>query len=83
MRILSQDIQSDDGVANAAIAEAADRIDQIERELAEAKESIQRLIKAGDEMAKIVGQKGEPGLWVTELQCDEATEAWTKAKGGE
>jgi hypothetical protein len=28
MRILSRDIQSDDGVANAAIAEAADRLDQ-------------------------------------------------------
>ena len=39
MRILSQDIQSDDGVANAAIAEAAqrleeqqERITQLERE---------------------------------------------------
>ncbi len=26
MRILSQDIQSDDGVANAAVAEAAERL---------------------------------------------------------
>ena len=39
MRILSQDIQSDDGVANAAVAEAAERlaeqhmrIAQLERE---------------------------------------------------
>lgn len=28
MRILSQDIQSEDGVANAAIAEAADRLER-------------------------------------------------------
>jgi len=27
LRILAQDIQSDDGVANAAIAEAADRLE--------------------------------------------------------
>jgi len=30
MRILANDIQSDDGIANAAIAEAADRIEQLE-----------------------------------------------------
>jgi len=29
MRILANDIQSDDGVANAAIMEAADRIEQL------------------------------------------------------
>jgi hypothetical protein len=31
MRILAQDIQSGDGVANAAIAEAADRLEEMER----------------------------------------------------
>jgi hypothetical protein len=36
MRILSQDIQSDDGAANAAVAEAAER-------LAEQQECIKRL----------------------------------------
>lgn len=30
MRILANDIQSEDGVANAAISEAADRIEQLE-----------------------------------------------------
>ena len=30
MRILSQDIQSGDGVANAAIAEAADRLEELQ-----------------------------------------------------
>lgn len=29
MRILSRDIQSDDGVANATIAEAADRLEEL------------------------------------------------------
>jgi hypothetical protein len=33
MRILANDIQSDDGVANAAIREAADRIEQLEAKL--------------------------------------------------
>jgi len=42
MRILSSDIQSDDGVANAAIAEAAQR-------LAEQQERIKRLEEGGDE----------------------------------
>lgn len=34
MRILSTDIQSDDGVANAAIAEAADRLEELQRDIA-------------------------------------------------
>lgn len=33
LRILSRDIQSDDGVANAAIAEAADRLEELAAEL--------------------------------------------------
>jgi hypothetical protein len=36
MRILANDIQSDDGVANAAIREAADRIEQLEAKLRQA-----------------------------------------------
>lgn len=32
LRILSRDIQSEDGVANAAIAEAADRIEELDKE---------------------------------------------------
>ena len=31
MRILSQDIESNDGIANAAIAEAADRMEELDR----------------------------------------------------
>jgi hypothetical protein len=33
MRILSEDIQSGDGVANAAIAEAADRLEELVRDI--------------------------------------------------
>ena len=33
MRILSQDIQSDDGVANTAIAEAADRLEEQQKRI--------------------------------------------------
>ena len=33
MRILSQNIESDDGIANATIAEAADRIEELFSEL--------------------------------------------------
>lgn len=33
LRILARDIESQDGVANAAIAEAAERLDEFRREL--------------------------------------------------
>lgn len=33
LRILAEDIKSDDGVANAAIAEAADRLEELELNL--------------------------------------------------
>lgn len=37
MRILAEDIQSEDGVANAAIREAADRLEELASELARMK----------------------------------------------
>jgi hypothetical protein len=33
LRILARDIKSEDGVANAAIAEAADRLEELNREI--------------------------------------------------
>lgn len=39
MRVLSNDIQSDDGVANAAIAEAADRLERLHAALIEIRDS--------------------------------------------
>jgi hypothetical protein len=41
LRILANDIQSDDGVANAAISEAANRLEEQQKR-------IQRLTEAGD-----------------------------------
>ena len=35
LRILSEDVQSDDGVSNACIAEAADRIEELEAKITE------------------------------------------------
>ena len=40
MRLLAQEIQSEDGVANAAIAEAADRLEELEAELVQAQHGI-------------------------------------------
>ena len=37
MRILAEDIQSEDGIANAAIREAADRLEELASELARMK----------------------------------------------
>jgi len=47
MRILAKDIQSGDGVANAAIAEAADRLEEQQTQLAGKDAKIERL--RGDE----------------------------------
>ena len=33
LRILSRDIESDDGVANACVAEAADRLEELESKI--------------------------------------------------
>ena len=35
LRILSEDVQSDDGVANACIVEAANRIEELEAKITE------------------------------------------------
>ena len=44
LRVLDSEIQSDDGVANAVIAESAQRLE-------EQRERIKRLEEAGDELA--------------------------------
>ena len=40
MRLLAQEIQSEDGVANAAIAEAGDRLSELEAQLTQAQQGI-------------------------------------------
>jgi hypothetical protein len=45
MRILSSDIQSDDGVANAAIAEAAQRLEEQQERIKRLEEALDTLVK--------------------------------------
>jgi len=43
LRVLAQDIQSGDGVANAVIAEAADRLEELQTQLKESQDYADRL----------------------------------------
>jgi hypothetical protein len=43
LRILARDIQSEDGVANAAIAEAADRLAKQQRKIRNQRREIEKL----------------------------------------
>ena len=45
LRILARDIQSEDGVANAAIAEAADRLEKQQRKIRNQRREIEALAK--------------------------------------
>lgn len=74
MRILANDIQSEDGVANAAISEAADRLEEQERELAAANERINRMVEAGDQMASCYED-----ILIDAYDKDQIA-AWRKAK---
>jgi len=48
MRILSREIYCEDGVATAAIAEAADRLEELEIQLKEAQDYADKLIEHKD-----------------------------------
>ncbi len=48
MRILVEDIYSEDGIANLAIAEAADRLEELELQLKEAQDYADKLIEHKD-----------------------------------
>ena len=48
MRILSREIYCEDGVATAAIAEAADRLEELEIQLKEAQDYADKLVKHKD-----------------------------------
>ena len=43
MRILARDIQSDDGVANGAISEAADRMEELQAQRDQLREALERI----------------------------------------
>lgn len=84
LRILAQDLESVDGVANAALQEAADRIDELAAEVedlrnqnhnnrvaAEARwDRIKRLEEAGNQLAK----------WADRNTPDTIQNDWTAAK---
>jgi len=53
LRILANDIQSEEGVANAAIAEAADRMEELFSELLFQKQLAEKYVEAGKICAKI------------------------------
>ena len=53
MRVLDSEIQSDDGVANAVIAEAAERLE-------EQQERIKRLEQLGDALAYAIEESCDP-----------------------
>jgi len=53
LRVLANDIQSGDGVANAAIAEAADRMEELCAELLFEKGLAEKYVGAGKICAKI------------------------------
>ena len=75
MRILSEGIQSEDGVANAAIAEAGQR-------LQEQNDYINRLLDAGDELCVCADQFGytsaEEPRWIS--RAGKAGYSWNKLK---
>ena len=48
MRILSNEIYCEDGIATAAIAEAADRLEELETQLKEAQEYADKLVAHKD-----------------------------------
>lgn len=48
LRILAEDIQSSDGVANAVVTEAADRLEELEAQLKEAQEYADKLVAHKD-----------------------------------
>ena len=73
MRILSQDIQSEDGVVSAATAEAAQR-------LAEQQERIKRLEEAGDAMEKRLHLRKNISDQFVYKGDAESVENWNKAK---
>jgi hypothetical protein len=53
MRHLAATIQSDDGVANAAIAEAADRLDEMEADKTAILAELRRLLNQWEAAAKV------------------------------
>ena len=65
LRILARDMQSDDGVANAAIAEAADRLEKQQRRIRNQRREIEKLRNGLGEKPKCELCDGHGGLAIT------------------
>lgn len=79
MRLLSRDIQSEDGVANAAIAEAAERLEELETSVT----NLRGAMMADDSRLPLAGQR--VGLYfgcdTPEVMADEIVRSSEVAKG--
>lgn len=95
LRILARDIQSEDGVANAAIAEAADRLEELKRENAALREELEETKKAfaptfvremQDECLRLERENADLKAWketATSLNAEMDEQAIAKMLGGQ
>lgn len=72
LRVLDSEIRSEDGVANAVVAEAATRLE-------EQQERIKRLEEALEAVANVIGPPGKE-TWVTDDELNRAWDLYIKSK---
>ena len=60
LRILAGEIQSDDGVANMTIAEAADRIEELAGEIERWRTATAKLRDASEEAGRVANEQASP-----------------------
>lgn len=78
MRVLARDIQSGDGVANAAIAEAADRMAEQQARIAELEQANNRVILGSSDHVRGATKMAEQQARISELLAasDALIERW-------
>mgnify|MGYP003341230004 CR=1 FL=1 len=77
LRVLSQEIQSEDGVANAALAECAYRMENLAELVVSQQERIKRLEEAGDDMYGYINHSHSS---VSSIEVYNVLTNWAKAK---
>lgn len=83
LRVLSVDIQSEDGVANAVVAEAADRLtlmaNLVARHVEETKDDIQQMAVASDTMVEATSKIQRLRAQIKRLEeAGDKMEAWLR-----
>ena len=68
LNIIARDIQSDDGVANAAIAEAAQRLEQLQSQNQKLHQLLQSI--ANTKMMEDMGMTGRLKKWIHDIVKD-------------